>query len=277
MSTSYSAPIWACASSVGDALVDGAEDEDLASRVVLVDDRLRRIQRQSRLTADDVEDVLEHDRRGQRAARIEQRGELPPLVLLAPVQPRVLHGDRGGQGEQTNELPVFVGEVTDLARLDEREAADHAFLDDEGHRHRRQLAPFLHELLVERVGTLGIGVALVHHALEKDPVVARTVGERPDRADPVVVRLGHLARPRRRGDDRLALGVVLVDVALPDAERLGDTARDALEDVLERETGGEGGPHLAGDLVMTSHGPVALHGRRSCTHASQYRHASVYP
>ena len=220
---------------VAGGTVLGQVDHRVAGGIVLVDDALVGVECLRRLPADGVEDFFQDHRRGERPARIEQRGELAVLFLLLAVHAGVMDGHRGWDGKQRGAPLVCFAEAAYPFFLDEREAADHRVLEDERHSQRRELAPLVHEAAVDGILDLVVGVGLAVLPREDHPPVRRALAQAHARPHPGVVLGGHLTRPASRRDDGLGVGVVLAEVALPDVERLGDASGHRGQHVLEHD------------------------------------------
>ena len=161
---------------------------------------------------------------------------MPVLFLLETKELGVADGDRGRTGEQRQQLVVLGGEDARLALLDEREAADDAEVAEaQRHRERGEFAPLLHEVAVDGVEP-GVGETRREtFAVEDDGAIAGPFVQREALADPGQVGLRELPRPGGGRHEPPVHGVVLVEVALPDAERLGDAPGDDGGRVLHGE------------------------------------------
>jgi len=220
--------------------------------IVLVDHTLGGGQRLGRLAADQRQHIFEHHRGRERPAGVEERGQMAVLLFLLPVEARVVDGGGGRDGEQRGKVLVVFAEMARAALLDQRQAADDAALEDERHGEGGELAPFDHQLAIGRIHDFVIGVGFTAPAVDEDRPVAVAVLQGDRRTHPVDIVLGHVRRPGGRGDDRLTLGIILVEVALPHAHGLGDTVRDRREHILEDERGRDRGAHLAGERIVVT-------------------------
>ena len=216
-----------------------------------------------RLPADDVEDFFQDHRRGERPARIEQRGELAVLFLLLAVHAGVVDGHGSRDGKQRGAPLVCFAEAAQPLLLDEREAADHGVLEDKRHSQRRELAPLVHEAGVGGVLDLVVGVGLAVLPSEDHLPVGGALVQAHARPHPGVVLGGHLTRPASRRDDGLGVGVVFEEVALPDVERFGDAPSHRGQHVLEHDGRGDGRSQLAGEGVVTGRRRRGI-GQRLC-------------
>ena len=220
--------------------MERAADDGVTRRVVLVDDALLGLQRFGRRAADVRERVLEGDTGGDGAPSVQQRGEVAVLLLLQAEEARVAHRHRGRAGQESDQLGVLVGDGAVLSLLGEHQAAD----DSEAPEPQRdgqllQLAPHLHRCLIGRVET---GVANPEDAgpgALDDGHIAGTVVDAQAGADPGQVGRSEVARPDGRGGEGARGGVVLVEVAAPHVQRLGDEARDDGGGVVAGERPGD--------------------------------------
>ncbi len=224
----------------GAGAVERPADDGVAYGVVLVDDALLCFQRFGRRAADVRERVLEGDAGGDGTPRVQQRGEIAVLLLLQAEEARVAHRHRGRAGQEGDELGVLVGEGAALSLLGEHQTAD----DSEVAEAQRdgqllQLAPHLHRRLIGRVET---GVAdpgdAGPGALDDGHVTGAVVDAQAG-ADPRQVGRSEVARPDGRGGEGPRGGVVLVEVALPDVQSLGDEAGDDGRGVVAGERSGD--------------------------------------
>ena len=188
----------------------------------------------------------------------EQGAEVPVLLLLQTKEPGVAHRHRGRTREQGHQLDVLLREGASLPLLDEHETADHAAVA-EAQRHRQglDLAPLLHGLPVGRVELRVADTG--HEALSAldDRHVPGALVEAQASAEPRLVLRRRVPRPDGRAGERPAGRVVLVEVALPHVERLGD----ALRDHRRRVGAGERPRDLGAGLDGEAHAVAAAHRR----------------
>ena len=215
------------------ALLERDHGHGLRVGVVGVDGALGGVQRLARLVGDGREQLVEVDGRRHRPAGTEQRAQPPRLLGFAPEHPRRVHGHRRRHGHELEQPQVVRREAARGALLDQGQRAHHLVLEDEGDGEDAALTPALHDRLVSGRHARIVRLPLAHGALGEEVLVAGSVGDGIDGAEPGAVVLGDLARPQGGGDERIGLTPVLVDVALPDVERLRDPARDGREHLLQ--------------------------------------------
>ena len=223
-------------------------------------------------------------------AGAEQRAEPSGLLGLPPEHPRRVHGHRRRHGHELEQAQVVRGEAAGAALLDQGERADHLVLEDERDREDAALAPAFHDRLVGGRHVRIVRLPLAHAALGEQVLVAGPIRDGIDGAEPGLVVLGDLTRPERGGDERIGLPPVLVEVALPDVERLRDPAGDGREHLVQVGTGRDGPAdvgrqresvvtvappgHVAGNVLapgLTRHARPPCRGRRACPRRGPHR------
>ena len=167
-----------------------------------------------------VDGLLGRQRRGHRAARLEEPQKPLGVDLLAPEQTRVLQRDRSLLADPGRELELVGREPAFGFGLEEHQDPEGLVFVEERHVQRRELAPVRH--LDARVLVDGlVGELFDHrHPGVEDGAVARHLGQRQGHADLGVARrrLGLGVGARRQ---RVARPVELVE----DAARRADGAR----------------------------------------------------
>ena len=160
--------------------------------------------------------------------------------LEAAVQAGVLDGDRGQRSEGRGELAFLLGEATKVALLDQLQAADHLVFEHQRHEQAALLAPPLHAFAILGRQLRIVDVTGRHAAFAEHPAKDRLIGEVLGRSHPVGVGRMGLSRPERQTDGAVLGGPVVVDVALPDVERLGRAAGDVGQHLVEHAARGDG-------------------------------------
>ncbi len=198
--------------------------------IVLVDVARLRVQGARRLAADDVEDLVEVERRRHGARGVDERRELPVAGGDRARVAGVAQRERGEVGHLADEELVGFAEPARRVLLGELEHAQHFVVRHDRRPDGGQLAPIGHRLGAgRRRHVLIFGVGDEYRASRDHLGEVGDRGEIVQATDPGAVALGQVVRPDRLGAERAAFGEVLVDAALRAVDRLGDLLRQRLE------------------------------------------------
>ena len=219
----------------GVALVLGQPDHGVGLRVVLVDVARPGVQGQRRLPADDLEELVQVERRGHRPRGADHGRELPVALFGRARGARVGERDGGQRGHLADQTHVSVGEGPVTLLLGELQHAEHPVAVHDRRPDRRPLAPELHGL-EPRGGCVDLVVGIrAQHLATLDHAPEPGGAREPVRlADPLDVVLAGDARPEGLGTEDVARGIVLVDAAFGALERLGDLLGELHEGVAEQ-------------------------------------------
>ena len=158
------------------------------------------------------------------------------------------------------------------ARLDQGDAADHLVLE---HQRLAQHGAFLAPTQHGAAGPVA-GIALHPVAAQEHGGQARQLAQARGQAGALTFGGAGLRRPDRGAHHGLGVAVVLVEVALPHVDGLGDAARYGGKQVLEHERRGDHRAHFARQPVRIVQGclspfsprasprtvPISAHGRK---------------
>ena len=216
-------------------LVRRPVDDRVVMRPILIDRGVGRTDGLRGHARHDAEHVVDGDRRRQRPAGVEQRGHAARLLALLPVQPGVADRRRGRAGEQPQELLLVVGEATRATRLGHPNDPQSHPAELERYLHDGLLVVLDHELSLDGVQVVVVDVLLQKVTLADHRVALGPFAQVDDRSDVVEVDLAQFLRPHRDVGHRACLGVVLVDVAELDIQRLADLPGDDLGHLVEVE------------------------------------------
>ena len=155
--------------------------------IVLVDVARAGVQRERRVPADDLEELVQVERRGHRPRGADERRELAVALLGGPRRAHVVQRD-GGEGRHLAGEPLVVGREPALALLlGQLEHAEDLVAVDDRRPHGGLLAPVLHGLEARGGGVdlvVGVGaqdLAPLDDALEPGRVARAGASRRPSR------------------------------------------------------------------------------------------------
>ena len=100
--------------------------------------------------------------RSHRAARVEQRCELPVLLLLAPEHPCRVQADRRLLAQRHGELALGLGEVALARRFGEHQQAERLVAEANAHGEAGHLVVLEHRRAAVGI-EIGVGEALLEH------------------------------------------------------------------------------------------------------------------
>jgi hypothetical protein len=143
-----------------------------------------------------------------------------------------MDGDRRRHGEQRQKPLVLLREAAYPPPFDQRKDADNSVLLDERHMDSGRLSPLLHELAGERTQVRVVQSILPNDPVENHRSVRRLSAEKDAYASTHFLAHPGTPRPDGHGEELVSLGKVLVELALPDVQRLGRTAGDVYENIV---------------------------------------------
>ena len=218
----------------GVTLVLGEPHHGVRVGVVLVDVARAGIERQGRLAAHDLEELVQVQRRGHGPGGADEGRELAVPLLGGTREVGVVQSQGGDPRHLADEPLVVRRERPVVLLLGQLEHAEHLVAVDDGRPDGGPFAPVLHGLETGGGGVdIVVGVGDEDLAVLDDACEAGGIRERVHLADPVDVVAGEDPGPERLGAQSVALGQVLVHAALRAVERGGDLLGELDQRVAE--------------------------------------------
>jgi len=203
----------------------------------LVDGAAGHLQGLGRRARHDLQGLVESHRRGQGPAGAEERLQRAVLLVEPAEQVGVVNGDRREHRDLREELSLVVGESPARSRFDQAQHADDAAVELQRRIEGGLLAPAIHLMGFGRrqIGVVAVDLddLAVPYGRQKTRahvgvkgLAGRLLADLVVRlADPGPVAAVEFEVPEGEIREKIVVGVVAVDVAGVDAERLADLAR----------------------------------------------------